>query len=87
MKLDKDGNYSPWTQPNYGKDAYGAILQPPEGYEIAPEGTQIESGWLAFDVYSGWKSGGEYHSRNKLYTKSDGRWTAWARPIEGPPTN
>ena len=83
MSLDKDGNYSLWIQPEYGDDAQGKPVKPPKGFAIVPEGTEIKHRWRVFDVYAGWMTPDGYDARNKNHTRSNGRWTTWARPTRG----
>lgn len=81
MTLDKDGNYLPWVQPKYGTDAQDNPVTPPKGYAIVPEGAEIKHRWRVFDVYAGWMTPDDYCARNRHHTRSDGRWTTWARPM------
>lgn len=81
MKLNEEGNYLPWTQPQYGTDAQGNLVTAPERYTIVPEGEQIKNRWLVFDVYAGWIIPDGYNARNKMHARSSGRWTTWARPV------
>ena len=81
MTLDKDGNYIPWVQPEYGHDAQERIVPPPAGHEILPEGKVILEGDVPFDVYSGWMRSDGWDWVNHCHARSDGRWTTWARPL------
>ena len=81
MTLDKNGNYEPWKQPEYGFDAQDKKVTPPAGYEILLEGKVIREGDVPFDVYAGWMKSDGWHWVNRCYSRSEGRWTTWARPV------
>ena len=91
MKLDDEGNFNPWVQPKYGTDANDDAIVPPEGYLLLNKNDPLKKGDIPFDVYSGWLKRGKTPrnpSRCKYpdlryyyYAISDGRWTAWARPV------
>jgi hypothetical protein len=91
MKLDKNGNFDPWCQPAYGTDSNDEKVIPPKNYYLIPKGETLLAGDIPFDVYVGWikpkkppknpkrcKYPNLYYHRTAI---SDGRWTAWARPI------
>lgn len=90
MHLNAQGNYEPWRQPAYGLDASDRGVVPPEGYELVPEGAELQRGDVPFDVYSGWiapekkprnhEKCGYPDLRYNSRAFSSGRWTAWARP-------
>jgi hypothetical protein len=80
MQLDEQGNFLPWTQPAYGTDAYDKPVVPPNGYRLLPDGTLLAEGDMAFDVYSGWLSASSL-ARRGYYSRSDGRWTTYARKV------
>lgn len=90
MNLDEHGNYSPWRQPQYGKDASDSGVVVPIGYELIRENGELRHGDVPFDVYSGWlipeklsrdPSKCKYPDlRYNSHARSDGRWTTWARP-------
>lgn len=82
MIKDANGNFVPWLQPEYGHNAYGNEVTPPAGFEIVKLGEVIERGWMVFDVYSGWMKPDNYCADNKFHTRSNGRWTTWAKPTE-----
>lgn len=71
-------------QPEYGYDAFGNLLTPPNGYHIVPINNLIDKEDMVFDVYSGWLEPGycNYVSNNGFYTQSIGRWTTYARKSE-----
>lgn len=64
----------------HGKDAFGNIITPEEGYRLVNPNEQIQRGDRHFDIYGGWTSGGEdYHVRNGHYAGGSGRWRCWSR--------
>lgn len=91
MTLNKDGNFNPWRQPPYGKDANDCNVVPPIGYILVLLNDLLITGDVPFDVYAGWlapkrpprnPAACEYPDlRYHSSARSDGRWTAWARPL------
>lgn len=66
----------------HGKDAFGNIIAPEEGYRLVEPNEQIEMGDRHFDIYGGWTSGGEgYYARNGYRARGMGRWRCWSRKI------
>lgn len=83
MTLDNRGNYQPWHQPDYGRDAAGKRVAIPAGHRLLRRGSLLKAGDVPFDVYAGWRSPIQAQSfciLNSFHAQSQGRWTTWARP-------
>lgn len=79
MKLNEQGMYIPWVQPEYGFDASGSKVHLPKGFYLLKNGDLVMQGDWVFDVYSGWMQADNYLADNEYHAQSIGRWTAWAR--------
>jgi hypothetical protein len=62
-------------------DGFGNEIESPEGFRIL-KNEKIKKGDIYFDIYLGWIFNAEaYAVKNSHYSKSEGRWRAWARRI------